>query len=265
MRLFSLFKYVAVLFVGIVGAGCATTYNPATGKNEMILISASTEVSMGEDMHQSIAQEYKFSTDEAKTSRLEGIGRRLSVISDRQDYQYHFYLIEKDELNAFTTPGGFVYVFTGLFDKLKTDDAIAAVMAHELGHCAARHIAKKFQASLGYSIVGTVLLSQVNAEARAIVSQSSDAAMSLVFSAFSRQDEYQADSLGIKYLFLAGYDLNGMIEAFELLQKESRGDVVPLWLRTHPYIEDRIKRVREEIPLAPEKYGPLLKNKPIPY
>jgi len=242
--------------------GCTTIYNPATGKNEAILLTTQTEVSMGEDLHHSITKEYKFSTYPDKVSRLQEIGRRLSNVSDRQYYQYHFYLIDKDELNAFTTPGGFVYVYTGLFDKLKTDDAIAGVVAHELGHCAARHIAKKFQAVLGYTIVGNIVLSQINEEARAITAQSSDAAMNLVFAAFSRSDEYQADSLGIKYLFLAGYSLNGMIEAFELLQKEAKGDNVPLWLRTHPYIEDRIKRSKEEIVLAPYKYGQF-KNKTV--
>lgn len=236
-------------------SACTTIYNPATGKNESILLSTSTEVSMGQDLHKSISKEYKFSVDPNKVNRLKEIGRRISVVSDRQDYLYSFYLIEKDELNAFTTPGGFVYVYTGLFDKLKTDDAIAGVVAHEIGHCAARHIAKKFQAALGYSIIGTIVLSQVNAEARTIASQSADVAMNLVFSAFSRGDEYQADSLGIKYLCLAGYNLNGMIEAFELLQKETKGDFVPLWLRTHPFIEDRIKRIKEEIPLAASKYG----------
>jgi len=237
--------------------GCTTIYNPATGKNEPILLSTQTEVSMGEDLYKSITKEYKFSTYPDKVDRLKEIGRRLSTVSDRQDYQYHFYLIDKEELNAFTTPGGFVYVYTGLFDKLKTDDAIAGVVAHELGHCAARHIAKKFQASLGYTIVSTIILTQINDEARAIAAQSSDAAMNIVFAAFSRGDEYQADSLGIKYLFLAGYNLNGMIEAFELLQKEAKGDYVPPWLRTHPYIEDRIKRSKEEILLAPYKYNHL--------
>jgi len=248
-------RHFSLIVVCFSLCACTTIYNPATGKNESILLSTATEISMGQDLHKNISKEYKFSTDPGKVGRLKEIGRRLSIISDRQDYLYSFYLIEEDELNAFTTPGGFVYVYTGLFDKLKTDDAIAGVVAHELGHCAARHIAKKFQAALGYNIVGTIILSQVNAEARAIASQSADVAMNLVLSAFSRKDEYQADSLGIKYLYLAGYNLNGMIEAFELLQKESKGDSVPLWLRTHPFIEDRIKRVKDESVLAPQKYG----------
>ncbi len=255
MGLISFLKCSVVVPLCFFVMGCTTIYNPATGKQESLFLSTETEVSMGQDLNKSLVQEYTFSTNTKKVSRLKDIGCRLSAVSDRQDYGYHFYLVEKEDLNAFTTPGGFVYVYTGLFDKLKTDDAIAAVVAHELGHCAARHIAKKFQASLTYNIIGAIVFSQVDAQARALAAQSADVAMNLVFTAFSRKDEYQADSLGIKYLFLAGYNLDGMIEAFELLQKEAKGDQMPLWLRTHPYIEDRIKRVKDEIVLAPSRYG----------
>lgn len=219
------------------------------------MLSTASEVSMGADMHQSISKEYSFLSSSDKVNRLNVIGERLSKVSDRQDYPYHFYLIEKDELNAFATPGGYIYFFTGLFDKLKTDDAIAAVVAHEIGHCAARHIAKKFQAALGYNIVSVIVLSQLDGGAQAVAAQSSDVMMNLVFSAFSRKDEYQADSLGIKYLFLAGYNPNGMIESFEILKKEESANFVPPWFRTHPYIDDRIKRVKEEAPLASSRYG----------
>jgi predicted Zn-dependent protease len=227
MPLISLAKRIVFIPLCCLLVGCTTIYNPATGKNETLFLSTETEVSMGQDLNNSLAKEYSLSTDAGKSNRLQEIGRRLSVVSDRQDYTYHFYLIEEDDLNAFTTPGGFVYVYTGLFDKLRTDDAIAAVVAHELGHCAARHIAKKFQTSLAYSLVGSLVFSTINEQARALAAQSADVAMNLVFKAFSRKDEYQADSLGIKYLFLAGYNLNGMIEAFELLQKEAKGDFVP--------------------------------------
>lgn len=219
------------------------------------MLSTASEVSMGADMYQSVSKEYSFSTSSDRVNRLNAIGERLSKVSDRQDYTYHFYLIEKDELNAFATPGGYIYFFTGLFDKLRTDDAIAAVIAHEIGHCAARHIAKKFQAALGYNIVSVIVLSQLDGGAQAVASQSSDLMMNLAFSAFSRKDEYQADSLGIKYLFLAGYNPDGMIESFETLKKEEKADFIPPWFRTHPYIDDRIKRVKEEAALASSRYG----------
>lgn len=227
--------------------GCATTYNPATGRRELIFISTKSEVSMGQDIHKQLLSQYKLSDNLAQTSRLKRVGERLSRVSDRQDYEYHFYLIDKDEMNAFTTPGGNIYVFSGLLDKLKTDDEVAAVVGHEIGHCAARHTVKKFQAALGYNLVGAIALSQVGAEARQVASMGANTLMQLVFSAYGRQDEFQADKLGIKYMHLAGYDLNGMIKTFEILKAESKGPEVPLLLRSHPYLDDRIKKAGEEI------------------
>ncbi|MDP8264974.1 MAG: M48 family metalloprotease [Candidatus Aceula lacicola] len=236
----------------------------ATERYEFILLSPEAEVSIGQDSHKSILKEYKISSDGEKQKRLNDIGKRLAGVSDQKAYDYHFFLIEKDELNAFTTPGGYVYFFTGLFDKLETDDAIASVVAHEIGHNSARHIAKKFQAALGYKIVGSIILSTVDmggAFATQIASMSASALMNIVSASFSRQDEYEADSLSVKYMFLAGYDLNGIIESFDILMAESKGSSVPAWLRTHPFIEDRIEVVKEEIVFAPYRYKEIQKNK----
>ena len=235
--------------------GCASwgTYNPATGRNEFIFISTPAEVSLGQDIHGELQKEFKFTADEAQNSRLRRIGRKLAQVSDRQDYEYNFYLIDKKEFNAFTIPGGKIYMFSGLLDALQSDDEIAAVLAHEIGHCAARHTIKKFQAAMGYNIVGTILLSQVDAQnqTRQILSQGTGAVMKLVFSAYGRQDEYDSDRLGIKYMHLAGYKKEAMIETFETLEKGSKGDSVPLILRSHPYIKDRIEKVKEEIKKYP--------------
>ncbi len=242
-----------IFIAGLLGcaAGCASlgTYNPATGRNELILISTPAEVSMGQDIHAQLKQEFQLSQDAGKVARLNRIGQRVAQVSDRQDYQYHFYLIEKDELNAFTVPGGSIYMFTGLMDRLNSDDEIGAVLAHEAGHCAARHTIKKFQAGMGYNIIGNLLLSRVQLEnqAKQLIAQSSGALMQLVFSAYGRSDEFEADKLGVKYMHLAGYDLQAIIKTFELLDQKSKGADVPLILRSHPYIKDRITRVREEI------------------
>ena len=120
-------------------------YNPATGREEFIMISTPSEVSMGKSVHQSIAQKYKFSNNPAQLERLRRIGERLVKVSDRKDYEYHFYLIAEDEMNAFTTPGGNIYVHTGLLDKLKSDDQVASVLAHEIGHCARGIRSKNFR------------------------------------------------------------------------------------------------------------------------
>lgn len=253
--------FIFFMVYGGILTGCQTlgTYNPATDRREIILISTDAEVSMGLETHQKVLSEYILSDDISKNARLQSIGQKVAKVSDRQDYTYQFFLLDKDELNAFTTPGGQIYFLTGLFDQLQGDDAIAAVIAHEIGHCAARHIAKKFQAALGVNLISSLILhhAQLTDQARQIASMSSNAVMGLVFSAFSRQDEYEADSLAIKYLYLAGYDPNGMIQAFEFLLQESKGPQMPLWMRTHPFLEDRIVRVKDQITRVKELYQPM--------
>ncbi len=225
------------------------TLNPATGKKEFIFISSASEISMGKSVHEQLVQKYKLSTDKVKGERLKEIGARVSSVSDRKDYPYNFYLLQKDEINAFTTPGGNIYVFSGLFDKLKSDDEIASVLSHEIGHCAARHVVKKIQAELGYNIIGTLVFASLktsDARTQQIASAASSIT-NLVMLGYSREDEYAADKLGVKYMHLAGYDPQAMVKALQMLKENSKGAQGPLILRSHPYLDDRVVRVQSEI------------------
>jgi len=224
------------------------TYNPATGRNELIFISTPEEMALGNDIHAKLGQQYQFLADTAQTARIQRIGQRVAEESDRQDYDYQFFVIDKDELNAFTIPGGRIYIFSGLIDKLQTEDQVASVLAHEIGHCAARHTVKKFQAALGYNLIGSIVLGQVaGPQAQQIASMSSNMIMNIVFSAYGRKDEYEADRLGVKYLQLSGYDPHASVESLEIIARESKDGGAPLMLRSHPYLSDRIKAAQKEV------------------
>lgn len=236
-----------VLCFCFCSAGC-TTLNTATGRREFIFISTDTEISMGQSFDAQLRKQYPISKDTSKTARLQRIGLRVAQVSDRQDYEYHFVLVSKDELNAFTTPGGYIYFFEGLYDKMSSDDEIASVLAHEVGHCAARHTVKKFQAALGYDFVARLVLSSISSDtARQLASIGGGVIANVAMSAYGRQDEYEADKLGIKYMRLAGYNPDAMIHTFEILKMNSKGPEVPTILRTHPHLEDRIKAAEKEI------------------
>jgi predicted Zn-dependent protease len=238
-------------------SGCASmgTYNPATGKSELIYISTPAEVSMGRDIHASLQSQYRFSESPKYRDRLNRVGEDIIIVSDRQDVAYQFFAVEDNELNAFTIPGCNVYVFTGLMDKLSNDDQLAAVLAHEIGHCAARHSVKKFQAALGYDLIGRILLSQIDGGAAQIAALSTNAIMSIVFSSYSRKDEYEADRLAVKYTYLAGYDPQAIIATFEMLKaNEKEGVRAPQILRSHPYLQDRISAVSTEIANVRSRY-----------
>lgn len=254
----------AVTWVFLIGAGMGvfcgcTTYNAATGRNEFIFISTQEEVSLGEKTHAELTEKYSFSTQSAYLSRVRSIGEKIVLVSDRQDYIYQFYVIKSDELNAFTTPGGKIYVYTGLLDRMKKDEEIAFVLAHEIGHCAARHVVKKFQAALGYNLLGSIVLSQIEGSGAGVsaqaVNMSAGVLSNLVFSAYGRQDELQADSLGLKYMILAGYDPQGAVDALAVLEAGSKGPDIPEILRTHPHLEKRIQQVKAIMPDMIRQYG----------
>jgi metalloendopeptidase OMA1, mitochondrial len=243
---------VLVLFL----SGCAT-YNTATGKNELIFISTSSEVKMGTQLSAELSKTNRIITGTPEAKKLETIGQRVARVADRQEFAYHFYLIDSDEFNAFTIPGGHIYFYAGLFRKLTTDDQIASVLAHEVGHAAAKHTVKKFQSAMGYNIAKEVAVRILAWRAPGVenlAALGADGIMTLAMSAYSRRDEYEADTLGIKYLYLAGYDLNGMIQAFETLDRVNPKGGPPLILRSHPYIKDRIAAVKKEIGEVRKKY-----------
>ena len=249
-------KHDDVFFIPLVFAlaiflsGCATVYNPATGRNEAIFISTPSEVAIGSSAASQIAQRYKISNDERTVDRINAIGERVAAVSDRRDLEYKFYVINDEALNAFTIPGGHVYVFRGLYDKLD-DDELAAVIAHEIGHIAARHIVKKMQASLGYQLLSTIALvaytqrqDDKNKKRAGYVAYAGATAFNLVQLGYSRQDEYEADGLAVKYSTAAGYDPDGMRRALEVLRsEENKGIPVAYILRSHPYIDQRIDRL----------------------
>ncbi len=248
---------MGVLFIAFIFLQGCTTFNPATGRNEFIFISTDYEIELGKNMQEEVLKQYKLSNDAENVARVQRIGERVARVSDRQDYKYHFYLLDSKEINAFTMPGGNVYFFSGLMEKLSTDDEIAAVLSHEVGHCAARHVIKKFQAGMGYNLIAALVLSRLESEStQQLAQEAGNAGMGLVMNAYGRQDEYQADSLGVKYMYLAGYNLDGMINTLNVLKKEGETSNTPAILRTHPYVEDRIKAVQKEIDGAPQKYGP---------
>jgi predicted Zn-dependent protease len=242
--------FLLVALLPVFSSGCATIYNPATGRNEAIFINTASEVAIGNSAASQIATRYKISSDQEDIKRLEDIGAMIAAVSDRQDLDYRFYIIEDKTLNAFTIPGGHVYMFRGLYEKLD-DDELAAVLAHEIGHVAARHIVKKMQASLGYQLLSTLALAAYTkgqddkkTKSAGYLGYAAATAFNLVQLGYSRQDEYQADELSVKYTKAAGFNPEGMKNALDVLRaEEKKGFPVPYILRSHPYIDERIERL----------------------
>lgn len=237
-----------VLFSFILStSGCATIYNPTTGRNEWIFISDDQEVDMGKGVIKEISKKYPVLDDQNIQNYAQRIGMRLASVSDRPGMPYQFKVIDDDTLNAFACPGGFIYIHKGLLDKLN-DDELAFVFGHEIGHVAARHAVKRIQANLGFQMILALVFvgaGEAGAETAQSVADFSSTLYNLVSLGYSREDEYLADKLGIKYASLAGFDPQGALSALEKLKQEG-GLNVP-FLSTHPPIDERISKAKEQV------------------
>jgi predicted Zn-dependent protease len=228
---------------------CISIYNPATERKEFILIDTDSEVYLGKLMANQINHNNKISKNLSLNKRLQRIGQRVAMVSHRNNIEYHFFIIEHKDLNAFALPGGFIYVHKAVMD-IATDDELACVLAHEIAHVAARHSVKKLQAALGYQIIMSLAFKRVSSRDLYRVI---DIFFNIVSLGYSRADERLADRLAVRYSYRAGYNPEGMISFFKKLkaQAEKRGQNYNLiFLSSHPPLDERINNVRKEIELS---------------
>lgn len=239
------------VFVILFLSGCATTYNPATGRKELIFISSETETAIGKNVQEELLKKQRLSNNFILQERIKRVGKRLVNVSERKDVEYNFYLLEDKELNAMALPGGFIYVNEGLA-KILSDDELAYVIGHEVGHVAGRHIVKKLQANMTYQLILTIALAgsgnSLEGEAAVDVARGADTVYNLISLGYSRKDEYEADKFGARYSRSAGYNPYAALSALEKIKQEEGPDWKVLgYYRSHPYADDRIAALKKYI------------------
>lgn len=243
-----MFRRYLIFIICVLLSGCATIYNPATQRNEFILIGTANEVSLGKSISNQVNSENKISKNLFLNSRLDRIGQKVAASSDRNDLKYQFFVVENDDLNAFALPGGFIYVHDAVL-KTASDDELVGVLAHEIGHVAARHSVKRLQVALGYQIVMNLAFKGSSA---ADLSRAVNVVFNVVSLGYSREDERLADRLAVKYAYKSGYDPEAMVSFFSKLKaqaKEKGSSYNLVFLSSHPPIEERINNVKKEVSL----------------
>jgi beta-barrel assembly-enhancing protease len=218
--------------------------------------SVEKEMALGKQLSEEVARQAKIVDDPVVAEYINRLGQNLARHSDAK-VPFSFKVVEDDNLNAFALPGGYIFVHTGLIKIADEEDELAAAMAHEIAHVAARHLTCRATqnqlARMGSWIPGVFLGGLGGYAAR----QAANAAIPMTFLSFSRHDESEADYLGLQYMWAAGYDPNGAISIFEkmeLMQRSQPGAIARL-LTDHPMDSDRIAQTEKEI-------GAILPSKP---
>ncbi|MFL5605083.1 MAG: M48 family metallopeptidase [Gemmatimonadaceae bacterium] len=210
-------------------------------------VSTQQEVEMGQSYVQQINQQLPIVQDPELNRYINVLGDSIAGLTSRTDLpDWHFYIVDSKEVNAFAVPGGFVYVNRGLIERTNKMDQLAGVLGHEIGHVVRRHSIKQMQQQQGANIgvtLACVLTSVCNNQAGQAAIQVGGTAL---FAKFSRGDEAEADEEGVRNTIRAGINPNGIPEMFQILidERQSNPSSVEGWFATHPLEEDRIAATR---------------------
>ncbi len=248
------------LLVSAVALGCAV--NPATGSRQLMLDSESQEISLGREYDKEVVATIGLYADSGLQGWIQQFGARLAATSERPNLPWSFRVVDDPVVNAFALPGGFIYVTRGILAHLNSEAELAGVVGHEIGHVTARHSAsqmtKQQLAQVGL-VVGSIASSDFGRYA-GLASQ----ALGVLFLKYSRDNERQADDLGLRYMRRVNYDPREMPHVFEMLARVSQaqgGGRVPEWLATPPDPENRRGRIEQEIAALPQNFSAVAVNR----
>ena len=216
-------------------------------------ISQQQEVQMGQEYAQQINAQLPIVQDPELNRYINVLGDSIARLTSRGDLDWHFFIVDAQEVNAFAVPGGFVYVNRGLIQRTDQMDELAGVLGHEIGHVVRRHTVKQMEKAQGANVgvtLACILTSICNSQ---IAGAAINIAGGAVFARFSRQDEAEADNEGFNNVVRAGISPVGMVTMFRKLleERKNRPGGVEAWFLTHPLEEDRITAVQARINQLP--------------
>lgn len=235
------------LALTMMALACAK--NPATGERKLNLVPRSQEIAIGKEAAQEVAQTIGIYHHGDLDKYVRDIGARLVATAERKNLPWTFQVVDDATVNAFALPGGYIFVTRGILAHMNNEAQLASVMGHEIGHVTAQHsvnrISKAQLAQVGLGL-GMLLSEDVRR-----LGQLGSIGLSLLFLKFSRDDEREADELGLRYALRGGYDIREMPAMFAVLDRVSAatgsGGRLPSWLATHPDPKDRIAKTQKRI------------------
>ena len=265
MKTLGSFKRVAWLLIFLLLWGTA----PATA-GLFDSLSNEKERQIGEEFFLELQSAYPICTDPFVSSYINRLGHKLEAQQPAHPFKYRFYVLDDPSLNAFAVPGGYIFINSGFIRLMDREGELAGVLAHEISHIYARHMARMMDESKGVTIatlvgsLAAVLLGGPAAAALLIGSQAMGQAAMLKY---SRDHEQEADDLGFKWMTKAGYDPMEMIAAFKILNKQRwmQGGDPPIYLSTHPHTDTRLVELANRLAMHEETLHHGYENPEFPY
>lgn len=245
------------LSASLLPSGC-TTLEPYI--QEFNIVSVQDEIKMGQMMQEQVAKEMQVLQDPSLEAKINRIGQNLLTGLPTRTLPYRFFVVNDATPNAFTIPGGAIYVHTGLIKFADNEAQIAGVMAHEIGHAYLRHPARSVSRAYGLQYLSQLIWNQSNTPAKKSAGSTVVGKLleTTLMTRYGRSDEYQADDYGYYLMTKSSYSPSGMVEFFRKLQK-IQGSGGPAFLSSHPPTPDRIARLEARIHnnqiLSPQKAG----------
>src|SRR5215510_5434028 len=222
-------------------------------KHQIDFYSLNKEVALGRQLAADVERQGKFIDDPVVTEYVNRVGQNLALHSDAK-VPFTIKVLDSDDVNAFALPGGFLYVNKGAILAADTESELAGVMAHEIGHVAARHgVEQASKATLAnYAMIPLIFMT---GGLGYIAYQAYQIGVPLAFLKFTRGAEAEADKLGAEYLWASGYDPNNFLTFFEKLEKKEKGKPGTLskLFGTHPPTPDRITKVHDLLVRFPDR------------
>jgi predicted Zn-dependent protease len=212
-------------------------------------ISQQQEVQVGAEQAQQVNAQLPIIRDPAINRYLNILGDSIARVTSRADLDWHFYMVNSNDFNAFALPGGYIYVNRGVAERSDRMDQFASVVAHEIGHVVLRHSVKQMEQMQGANVGVTIACVLTNVCNSGLAQAGINVAGQAVFAKFSREDEAQADAAGVEELVRAGINPNGMPQMFEKLiaERQSKPSGLETWFATHPLEESRVQNTRNQV------------------
>jgi predicted Zn-dependent protease len=239
-------------------AGCANQTSPATGRQFFSTIDTKQEATIGAQEHPKILAEFGGAYDEKPSlnAYVNQLGQAVAANSERKDVKYTFTVLNSDEINAFALPGGYVYITRGLLTLANNEAEVAGVLGHEIGHVTARHTAERAgqaQKAQAGAVVAQILGQIVGGDTGGQLAGAAAGEVAANYlGTHSQEQEFEADSLGVRYLGAARYDTQAMATFLDSLNNQTRlqariagnetaADAYSM-KQSHPRTPDRVQR-----------------------